>query len=85
MGPNLWLIKLLGEPLDPVFQFYLVLKRVSERSRLMCYTGDGTIDGIRGSHALLAPAYIINEIVDKLSKSIDESLTEIGSKRGNAE
>ena len=56
----------------------------------MCYTGGGTIEGIRGNHVLLAPAYTIDEefidqIVDKLSKSIDESLTEIGSKRGNAE
>lgn len=56
----------------------------------MCYTGGGPLNGIRGNHELLAPAYIIDEkfidqIVDKLSKSIDESLSEIGSKRGKAE
>ena len=56
----------------------------------MCYTGGGPLNGIRGNHVLLAPAYIIDEkfidqIVDKLSQSIDESLSEIGSKRGKAE
>lgn len=77
--------KITKQPLDPVFQFHSVLKRVSERNGLMCYTGGGTIDGIRGNHVLLAPAYIIDEnivdeIVDRLSQSIDESLTEVRRK-----
>ncbi len=55
----------------------------------MCYMSGGTIDGIRGNHVLLAPAYIIDEnivdeIVDRLSQSIDESLAEIGRKRSKA-
>lgn len=77
--------KTTKEPLDPSFQFHSVLKRVSESNSLMCYTGGGTIDGTRGDHVLLAPAYIIDEkivdeIVDKLSLSIDQSLAEIRSK-----
>lgn len=77
--------KATKEPLDPSLRFHAVLKRVSEGNGLMCYTGGGTIDGVRGNHVLLAPAYIIDanivdEIVDKLSRSIDESLARVRSK-----
>ncbi len=70
------------EPLDPAAKFHTVLKRVSMRNGLMCYPGGGTVDGIRGNHVMLAPAYIINdniagEMVEKLTRSIDESLAEI--------
>ena len=44
---NLWLIKQPKNRLIRVFRFHSVLKRVSERNGLMCYTGGGTIDGIR--------------------------------------
>ncbi len=70
------------EPLDPSFRFFSVLKQVSERNGLMCYPVNGTLDGARGDHVLLAPAYIIDEkivdeIVDRMSRSIDDSLAEI--------
>lgn len=69
-------------PFDPTLRFYSVLKRVSERNGLMCYTGGGTIDGTNGDHVLLAPAYIIdenivNEIVDKMHQSINDSVAEV--------
>ena len=67
MGIEFVADKMAKEPLDPVFQFHSVLKRVSERIGLMCYTGGGRVDGIRGNHVLLAPAPIINEnIVDEI-------------------
>ena len=77
--------KMTKKPLDPVFQFHSVLKRASERNGLMCYTGGGTVDEIRGNHVLLAPVPIIDEnavdeIVDRLSQSIEESLTEVRRK-----
>ncbi len=70
------------EPLDPNFLFHSVLKRKAERNGLMCYTGGGSIDGVRGNHVMLAPAFIINdaivdEIVEKMSQSIDDSMAEI--------
>ncbi len=44
---------------------------------LMCYPMAGTVDGVSGDHILLAPPYIIaeaqlDEIVDKLARSIDQ-------------
>ena len=85
MGIEFVADKMTKEPLDPVFQFHSVMKRVSERNGLMCYTGGGRVDGIRGNHVLLAPASIIDEnvvdeIVDGLSQSIDERLTEVRRK-----
>ena len=69
-------------PFDPKHRFHAVLKRISERNGLMCYTGGGTIDGTDGDHVLLAPAFIIdepivNEIVDKMCQSIDDTVAEI--------
>ncbi len=70
------------EPLDPRYRFHAVLKRVSARNGFLCYTGGGTVDGVRGDHVLLAPAYIItdsivDQIVEKMKQSIDDSLAEI--------
>ena len=45
----------------------------------MCYPMGGTIDGKQGDHVLLAPPFIISEhqldeLVEKLGKSIDQVL-----------
>ncbi len=69
-------------PFDSALRFNSVLKRLSERNGIMCYTGGGTIDGVNGDHVLLAPAYIIdenivNEIVAKMRQSIDDSVAEV--------
>ena len=74
--------KISQRPLHPDQRFHAVLKRVSERNGIMCYTGGGTVDGMRGDHVLLAPAYIItdeivDEIVEKMSRSINDSVAEI--------
>ena len=71
------------EPLHPNYNFHKVLKNVAQRNGLLCYPGGGTIDGERGDHVLLAPAYIVNEtivdeIISLLASSIDESLIESG-------
>ena len=70
------------EPLNPNLQFNAVLKDTAQRNGLLVYPGGGTIDGKRGDHALLAPPYIIDEshvatIVDRLHRSIDESLNNL--------
>jgi adenosylmethionine-8-amino-7-oxononanoate aminotransferase len=48
---------------------------------LICYPFSGTVDGTAGDHVLLAPPFIISdgqieELVDKLSRSIDEAIGE---------
>ena len=53
------------------------LKLHALENGLMCYPMAGTLDGVSGDHVVLAPPYIISEaqldeIVDKLARSIDE-------------
>jgi adenosylmethionine-8-amino-7-oxononanoate aminotransferase len=50
---------------------------------LICYPGGGTADGARGDHVLLAPPFIVtpeqlDELTDKLGKSVDAALAEAG-------
>ena len=58
------------------------MKRVCQKNGLLCYPAGGTIDGLHGDHVLLAPPYIadetiINQIVELLTDSINESLVQI--------
>ncbi len=55
------------------------LKKTAMDNGLMLYPGSGTIDGARGHHILLAPAFIyesahVDELVDKLSTSVDQTI-----------
>jgi adenosylmethionine-8-amino-7-oxononanoate aminotransferase len=55
------------------------LKAEAMENGLICYPMSGTIDGRRGDHVLLAPPFIsteahIDEMVDKLSRSLDAVL-----------
>ena len=68
--------------LNPNYSFHATLKRVSQQNGLLCYPAGGTIDGLHGDHVLLAPPYIadetnINQIVELLTDSINESLVQI--------
>jgi adenosylmethionine-8-amino-7-oxononanoate aminotransferase len=52
------------------------------RHGLMCYPQAGAVDGLRGDHVTLAPAFIVNEshieqIVDRLTAAIDETLAAV--------
>jgi adenosylmethionine-8-amino-7-oxononanoate aminotransferase len=71
------------EPLDAALQIHAKIKKEAMARGLMCYPMGGTIDGQRGNHILIAPAFIINqshvdELVDKLGQSVDAALTEAG-------
>lgn len=64
-------------PFAPGSQLHSRIKQRAMELGLMCYPMPGTIDGQRGHHVLLAPAFIINdaqldELTDKLYRSIDE-------------
>ncbi|MPV86705.1 aspartate aminotransferase family protein [Ostreibacterium oceani] len=61
------------------------IRAVAMDNGLMCYPIAGTIDGVNGNHVLLAPAYIIqaheiDEIVDKLEKTITTVMDGIATK-----
>jgi adenosylmethionine-8-amino-7-oxononanoate aminotransferase len=66
-------------PFDPTIPLHSEIKAEALQNGLMCYPMAGTIDGQRGHHILLAPAYIIDqhqvvEIADKMTKSIENVL-----------
>lgn len=70
------------QPFDPAIPLHTIVKKKAMSNGLMCYPMAGTIDGQQGHHVLLAPAYIINdshvdEIVEKMSTSITQSLRSI--------
>ena len=61
-----------------------VLKAQAMENGLMIYPLNGTIDGQNGHHILLAPSFIfeqnhIDELVDKLSRSINEAVSRFSS------
>ncbi len=63
-------------PFDPTTDLHILIKKAAMQQGLMCYPMAGTIDGVHGHHILLAPPFIINhgqvnELVEKLARSID--------------
>ena len=68
------------EPFDPKLQLHARIKKEAMDRGLMCYPMGGTIDGKRGNHILLAPAFIIDEhhiaeLVEKLGQAVDAGLS----------
>jgi len=66
-------------PFDPERKLAARLKACAMDNGLICYPMSGTIDGKAGDHVLLAPPFIctepqIDELVDKLSQSLDAIL-----------
>ena len=66
-------------PFDAKLKVAARLKLQALENGLMCYPMGGTLDGVSGDHVVLAPPYIIteaqlDEIVDKLSRSIEQVL-----------
>jgi len=72
------------EPFDPALKLNAKIKQRAMDEGMVCYPAGGTVDGKRGDHVLLAPAFIVqqghlDEIVDKLGRSIDAVLAEAGA------
>lgn len=66
-------------PFDPSRGIAAKIKKHAFDNGLICYPMSGTIDGKSGDHVLLAPPFIItdaqiDELTEKLSKSIDQAL-----------
>ncbi len=65
--------------LDPARQVHVALKKQAMQNGLMIYPMGGTVDGIHGNHALLAPPFIctpddITEIVRRFDLSLRQVL-----------
>jgi len=77
-----WALELVEDraskrPFDAQRRISARVKLRALENGLMCYPMAGTVDGVSGDHILLAPPYIIteaqlDEIVDKLARSIDQ-------------
>lgn len=68
------------QPFDHNQKLHAVIKQQAIQNGLLVYPMGGTIDGKSGDHVLMAPPYIVSEdeidqIVDLLKQSIDESLS----------
>lgn len=66
-------------PFDPRLKLHAKIKSQAMSNGLMIYPMGGTIDGQLGDHILLAPPFIVteshvDEIVDLLAKSIEQSI-----------
>ena len=67
-------------PFDPERRIAPRLKAAAFAEGLICYPMQGTIDGRRGDHVLLAPPFIISEeeietLVDRLSAALETALS----------
>jgi adenosylmethionine-8-amino-7-oxononanoate aminotransferase len=66
---------------DPASKLHARVKARAMANGLLVYPMGGTVDGRLGDHVLLAPPFIVSEpqleqIVDRLARSIDEALQE---------
>jgi adenosylmethionine-8-amino-7-oxononanoate aminotransferase len=68
------------EPFDPKAKLWQRVRRAGFDEGIVCYPTGGCIDGVRGDHVVLAPPFIladaqVDEIVDKLSRSIERAVS----------
>ncbi|MEP6607350.1 MAG: aspartate aminotransferase family protein [Burkholderiaceae bacterium] len=62
-------------PFDPALKLHAKVKEAALDQGLMCYPTGGTIDGVRGDHVLIAPAFIISdEEIDLLVERLQQAL-----------
>ncbi|MGM0584033.1 MAG: aspartate aminotransferase family protein [Pseudomonadota bacterium] len=71
-------------PFRPELRLHARLKAAAMARGLMIYPSGGTIDGRRGDHVLLAPAFVasgdeLDEIAARLAGALDAALEEIGA------
>jgi adenosylmethionine-8-amino-7-oxononanoate aminotransferase len=63
-------------PFDPAMRIAAAIKEAALAEGLLVYVGSGTVDGVRGDHALIAPPYTVTksdveEIADRLARAVD--------------
>lgn len=67
-------------PFDHKLALHARVKQEAMARGLACYPSNGTIDGLRGDHVLLAPPYISSEaeldiVIDRLQHAIDAAVS----------
>jgi len=81
IGVELVLDKTTKQPFDVKLGLAAKIKAQAFERGLICYPGNGTVDGLSGDHVLLAPPFIItdnqlDELVEKLAAAIDAALAD---------
>jgi adenosylmethionine-8-amino-7-oxononanoate aminotransferase len=71
-------------PFPPEFQLHNRIRLQSLRNGLICYPMGGNVDGIAGDTVILAPPYNasaaeLDEIADKLERSVREALASMSA------
>lgn len=71
------------EPFDRSHNLDAKIKAAAMDEGLICYPYNGSVDGTRGDHILLAPPFIISddemaELVGRLRKAVDTALATVG-------
>ena len=62
-------------PFDPSLALSARIKAAAMQAGLICYPGQGTIDGVAGNHVLLAPPYIISDSeIDMLVTRLEQAV-----------
>jgi adenosylmethionine-8-amino-7-oxononanoate aminotransferase len=66
-------------PFDPALNLSEAIRLRAMENGLICYPMGGVVDGKRGENVMIAPPFIVEEqhifeIVDKLAKTLDETL-----------
>jgi adenosylmethionine-8-amino-7-oxononanoate aminotransferase len=74
------------EPFEPGLKLHARIKKAAMARGLMVYPMGGTIDGARGDHVLLAPAFIVSDdeldlVIERLVAAVDASLGEVDANR----
>jgi len=63
------------KPFDPSFSLNTKLKNAAMDLGMICYPNGGTIDGRLGDHVLLAPPFIVDEIlIDEIVNRLERAL-----------
>ncbi len=71
------------EPFDPSLKLFARIKAEAMARGLICYPANGTADGHRGDHVLLAPPFIVTssqiaDICDRLGDAMDAAIAAVG-------
>ncbi len=74
------------QPYDPSLQLYAKVRDQAFANGLICYPAGGNVDGIKGDQIILAPPYNasraeLDEIIDKLQKSLTQVIAALPKKR----
>ncbi|MBR0967353.1 aspartate aminotransferase family protein [Tardiphaga sp. 538_B7_N1_4] len=70
------------EPFDPEKGLAAKISQACLNEGLICWAMNGVVDGYRGDHVMLAPAFIVrpeevHDIVDRLERGLDKALERV--------